>query len=80
MGKEGAKVRKASVDAEFTEGVQAQSFLNWAAMKIDNMFVDNIPLDAIKDLPLRYMYFAGKVAALKICCFCVIESESFVLW
>jgi hypothetical protein len=38
--------------------------------KIDGMFVDNIPMDAIKELPARYMYLGGIIAyAGAIACF-----------
>ena len=54
------KIRKEKVDATFTEGVQQESFKEWFISKIDVMFVENIPLDAIKELPARYMYLGDK--------------------
>lgn len=56
------KVKKVTADVTFTEGVQEESLKEWLASKLDAMFVDNIPLDAIKELPERYMYVAGLIA------------------
>jgi hypothetical protein len=61
-GKKAVKVRKEKVDAAFTEGVQEQeSFKEWILAKLDSMFVDNIPMDAIRELPTRYMYLGGSI-------------------
>lgn len=64
------KVKKVVADAAFTEGVHEESFKEWFFSKLEGMFVDNIPLDAIKELPPRYMYLGGMIAHLaSITCF-----------
>lgn len=59
--KRSAKVKKVTTDAAFTEGVREESFVEWIVSKFDNMFIDNLPLDTIKELPPRYMYFTGSI-------------------
>lgn len=68
--KKPVKVKKVVADAAFTEGVQEESFKEWFFSKLDGMFIDNIPLDAIKELPTRYMYFAGTISHIaSLACF-----------
>ena len=64
------KVQKLEVDPTFTEGSQEESFSDWIKRKLNEIFVDNIPLSAIKDLPVYFMYSIGAFAyVLSIACF-----------
>jgi hypothetical protein len=64
------KVQKLEVDPTFTEGTQEESFSEWIKRKLNEIFVDNIPLSAIKDLPIFFMYSMGAFAyVLSITCF-----------
>lgn len=64
------KAKKVVADPSFTEGVQEESFKEWFISKLDNMFVDSIPMDAVRELPGRYMYIAGAITHMAaIACF-----------
>lgn len=76
--KKQSKTKKIVADAAFTDGVQEGSFKDWIVSKLDGMFVDNIPLEAIKDLPARYMYVGGMIAHLaSIACFVFFISTGY---
>jgi hypothetical protein len=47
-----------------------ETLKEYLTRKVDAIFIDNIPLDAIKELPRKYMYLLGFLAhSLSITCF-----------
>jgi hypothetical protein len=66
----GPKVKTAKVDEKFTEGVQEETLIQYVQSKLYRGFVDNIPLEAIRELPPAYMLVFGFLAyALSGYCF-----------
>lgn len=64
------KVKKITVDPSFTEGDKELSFQEWLRRKLDEMFTDNFPLGAIRDLPEKFMYTFGTFAYIvSLACF-----------
>lgn len=57
-----AKRKKNVADIAFTETITEPTFYEWLMMKFDHAFVENIPVESLKELPLAYMYIFGGVA------------------
>lgn len=49
-------------DKAFTETVKEPSFYEWLFIKLDTAFVENIPVESMKELPRNYMYLFGFIA------------------
>jgi len=43
---------------------EEETFKDWLLEKLDDMFVDSLPMDAIRDLPPVYMYVVGTVVQI----------------
>ena len=43
---------------------EVETLANFMIRKLDDVFVKNIPLQSIRDLPVRYMYIFGALAHL----------------
>jgi hypothetical protein len=56
------RVRKNVADKAFTETTQEPTFYEWLLKKLDTAFVENIPVESMKELPTNYMYLFGFVA------------------
>lgn len=62
------KVAKAKID--FDADVEEETLRDFLTRKFNDSFVENIPLQSIRDLPTRYMYIFGFLAhAVAITCF-----------
>lgn len=62
---------RVSVTMDDMEDAEEETFYDWLAMKLDEMFVSSLPMDAIRDLPPLYMYSVGIVVqALALALFC----------
>ena len=58
------KVKTSKVDETFTEGVQEETLMEYVQSKLYASFVNNIPLEAIRELPGMYMIVFGVLAYL----------------
>jgi hypothetical protein len=56
------KVRKNVADKAFTETTKEPTFYEWLLIKLDTAFVENIPVESMKELPTNYMYIFGFIA------------------
>lgn len=57
-----SKTKKNVPDKAFVESLQEPTLYEWLISKIDEAFIENIPLDSMKELPSRYMYLFGLIA------------------
>ena len=62
------KVKATKVDETFTDGVQDETMLEFIKSKLIRSFVDNIPLEAIRELPGSYMFVFGSIAYVVSTC------------
>jgi hypothetical protein len=60
-------------DTIFTDSEEKDelTLYEWLVDKIDEMFIENIPLDSIKELPTTFMYSLG-CASYTLSLFCLI--------
>lgn len=56
------KTKKNVPDKAFVESLNEPTLYEWLVSKIDEAFVENIPLDSMKELPANYMYLFGFIA------------------
>jgi hypothetical protein len=70
-----SKKKKVIID-ELIEQEKELSMTEWLSMKIDEVFVDNIPLDPIKQLPRNYKYLFGSIAYV----FSITILFGFLIW
>lgn len=70
MPKAAPRVVKAQPDAFIDEAPKEATFIEWFSAKLHDAFVNNIPLESIKELQSTYMYIFGVLAyALSVSCF-----------
>jgi len=67
----GEKVKRIVADSAFVEPeVEEPTFKEWLQAKLDSIFINNIPLDSVKELPTLYMYAFGLLAyMMSVSCF-----------
>lgn len=70
-----SKKKKVIID-ELIEQEKELTMIEWLYMKIDDVFVENIPLDPIKQLPNHYKYFFGSIAHI----FSLTILIGFLIW
>jgi hypothetical protein len=70
-----SKKKKVIID-ELIEQEKELTMTEWLSMKIDEVFVDNIPLDPIKQLPRNYKYIFGSIAHF----FSITILFGFLIW
>jgi hypothetical protein len=57
------KVKRNVADKAFTETtIDEPSFYEWLMIKLETAFIENIPVESMKELPTNYMYTFGMVA------------------
>lgn len=73
-----AKRKRNVADKAFTETIEEPTFYEWLIAKLDRAFVENIPVESMKELPPRYMYIFGVFAYVaSFACFIYFAWEGY---